>query len=71
MDTFVFGPKTILSACLESNTQLKSVGKVIFCFGKHRFSFPPVFGGLSAANISSSAHPKYVVTRGFPHINGV
>lgn len=58
MDTFVFGPKTSLSACLESNTQLKSVGKEIFCFGKHRFSFPPLFRGgklpiLAAPDIQS------------------
>lgn len=45
----MFGSETILSACLIANTLLKSVGKVIFRFGKQfQFSaskYPLAFRG--------------------------
>lgn len=62
MDTFVFGSETILSTCLKANTQLKSVGKVIFRFGKTVSVFSIK---ISTANISSSGHLQYVITGGF------
>lgn len=67
MDTFVFG--SILSACREANTQLESVGKVTFCFGKTVSVFSKISTGVqrwSTSNISGSGHLQYVITGGFP-----